>query len=123
MNVEEKMKMVCEAWSAAVTALSIKIQQPYVIYTANGIEISCLAYLPDFGGPKGMVMFLYSLGSSEIDKARKSAAESQGLFYSFISDEFYKRYDEKEFKEALADWGYFGNEDHRPGWLSRPGKK
>jgi hypothetical protein len=123
MNTEQKMKRVCDAWRIAAVALSIKVEAPYVIRTRDGKEVACIAHLVDFGGPNGMIIGLYSRPASETDKELKSAAESKGLFYSFINADFYERYDENEFKEALTDWGFFGDEDRRPNWLRKPLKR
>jgi hypothetical protein len=40
---------------AAATALSIKVEAPYLLKTGDGGEILCAAHLPDFGGRGGMV--------------------------------------------------------------------
>lgn len=117
MSIEDKWERVCEAWRAAAKDLSIEIEIPYLMKTSCGKEIRSVAYLPDFGGPKGMVISLYSHSISDDNKDLQSAAKSQGLYYSFINPEFYQRYDEKEFREALADWGYFGTDNRRPKWL------
>jgi hypothetical protein len=123
MNTEEKRIKVCDAWQMAASALSIRIEIPYLLKTADGEQIPYVAHLPDFGGPKGIVIDLYFRGDYELNERLKLAALSQGLFYSFINAEIYERYDEEVFKEALVDWGFFGNEDCRPNWLPKPTKK
>lgn len=123
MNTEEKREKVCGAWRIAASALSIRIEIPYLLKTADNEEVLCVAHLPDFGGPKGVVIDLYFRGVYELNERLKLAARAQGLFYSFINAEVYDRYNEKEFKEALTDWGFFGNEDIRPNWLPRPTKQ
>jgi hypothetical protein len=67
-----------------------------------------------------MVIGLTSRPAYEIDKEVKSAAEAQGLFYTFINADVYEYYNEHVFKEALVDWGFFGSDDHRPDWLRKP---
>ena len=123
MNREEKRKNVSDAWRIAATALSIEIEIPYKLKTAEGDEILCLAHLPEFGGPKGLVIDLYFHGEGKLNPRLTLAAKSQGLFCSFINADIYERYDEKEFKEALADWGFFGPEIRRPQWLEEPTKR
>ncbi len=122
MNSEAKRKNACDAWRIAATALSIRIEVPYVLKTEEGKKILCVAHLPDFGGPKGIVVDLYFRGEYELDEELKLAAKSQGLFYSFVNAEIYGRYDEETFKEALADWGFFGEETRRPSWLKKPAR-
>jgi hypothetical protein len=119
MNTEEERKKVCDAWRVAASALSIRVEVPHLLKTLDGEEVLCVAHLPDFGGPSGMVIGLTTYNN---DKAVISAAKSRGLYWSFINPKVYERYDEEVFKEALADWGFFGKEDHRPGWLQEPTK-
>ena len=133
MNTEEERKKVCDAWRVAASALSIRVEVPHLLKTLDGEEVLCVAHLPDFGGPSGMVIGLTTYNN---DKAVISAAKSRGLYWSFINPKVYERYDEEVFmpyvinrwsacarpREALADWGFFGKEDHRPGWLQEPTK-
>jgi hypothetical protein len=44
------------------------------------------------------------------------------MFYSFINAQIYEHYNEETFKEALVDWGYFGDETRRPSWLQKPAR-
>jgi len=87
--------------------------------SADGQAVLCSAYLPDFGGPAGMVFGLLEGPDHEVDKRLSSAADAQGLYHSFINAEVYESYDEEVFKEALTDWGFFGDEERRPVWLRR----
>ncbi len=80
---------------------------------ASGNETVCAAYLPDFGGSKGMV-----IGSLDRPRAQlKRGAEERGFYYSFINFKIYEKYDEEVFREALLDWGFFGDESMRPIWM------
>jgi hypothetical protein len=45
-------------------------------------------------------------------------AEKEDRFCSFLNPEIYSTYDESVFKEALVDWGYFGQPETRPSWLA-----
>jgi hypothetical protein len=119
MITEEERARVHNAWRVAANALSIKVEAPYLLKGVDGKEVLCAAYLPDFGDPRGMVVGLLDLVTCKNDKGIKLAAESRGLFFSFINPEVYERYDEQVFKEALADWGFFGSEDQRPDWLPK----
>jgi hypothetical protein len=120
MDAEEMRKRVCDAWRIAANALSVRIEAPFTLKTKDAEEVLTMAHLPDFGGPRGMIIGLLSRPAYTTDKGVKSAAESLGLYYSLINPEVYERYDEEVFKEALADWGFFGNEDRRPKWLQKP---
>jgi hypothetical protein len=39
------------------------------------------------------------------------------VYCSFVSSELYCRFDELRFKEALIDWGFFGDSNVRPKWM------
>jgi hypothetical protein len=120
VNTEAKRERVSEAWRIGASALSIRVEAPYLLKTAEGKEVVCIAYLPDFGDTKGMIIGLVCRTAYKKDNGLKSAALALGLYYSFINPEMYDRYDEGLFKEALVDWGFFGDEDRRPDWLLNP---
>jgi hypothetical protein len=127
MNTEAKRKMVRDAWRVAASALSFRIEAPYLIRATNGKQIPCVAFLPDFGSANGMVIGLicdptYTLDICDpiLDKELALAADSHETFYTYINPQIYERYDEEIFKEALVDWGYFGDEIRRPNWLQKP---
>jgi hypothetical protein len=117
VKLEEGQSKVSSAWRMAAAALSIRIEAPYPLEGADGREILCIAFLPDFGSPKGMVIGLACRPNYKIDGTLKLSAETRGLFYSFINPDIYEQYNDEVFKEALVDWGYFGNENIRPSWL------
>jgi hypothetical protein len=119
MNTEAKMKMVGDAWRIAASALSFRIEAPHLIRATNGKQIPCVAFLPDFGSRNGMVIGLILGPTYKPDKELTLGAESLGMFCSFINAAVYERYNEEKFKEALVDWGYFGDESRRPNWLHK----
>jgi hypothetical protein len=121
MSAEAKMKMAGNAWRIAASALSFRIEVPYLIRTTNGKQIPCVAFLPDFGSRNGMVIGLIG-ATYKTDRELALAAKPQGMFCSFINPAVYERYDEETFKEALVDWGYFGDESRRPNWLQKPAR-
>jgi hypothetical protein len=50
----------------------------------------------------------------ETDKRLIKYAQAKKMFCSFINLEGYRTYKENVFKEALADWGYFGPPKESP---------
>jgi len=85
METEERQNALCSGWRTAASVLLIRIEAPYVLKNANGTEVRCIAHLPDFGSSKGMVIGHTTRPGYEVDGALKSAAESRGLFYTFIN--------------------------------------
>src|ERR1043166_7686336 len=118
MGTEELFKTLSDAWRTAAKCLSLRIEAPYVLKGEDGIDVFCVAYLPDFGSSNGMVIGFFSRPDHKLDTSLKLAAESRGLSYSFINYKVYEHYSENTFKEALADWGFFGDETLRPSWMA-----
>lgn len=104
------------SWLEASSKLGVKVIAPYSL-TAGGKSLNCLAFLQDFGGPKGMVIAALTSPALLSDPHLREAARQKGLFCSSIDPRGWVRYDETAFKEALEDWGYFGPANRRPAWL------
>jgi hypothetical protein len=109
----EPIAGVIAAWKTASWALGISVTAPFTC--SDSLE--CVAFLPDFGGPNGMVVG--AIGApAETDRALGRWAKERGLYLSFLNPEVYQTYDASTFKEALVDWGYFGPSETRPSWLA-----
>ena len=107
------------AWIKAADILNVRLESPYRFNADAEEGISCVGYLPDFGGPKGMVISYLSAPNLEIDSDLASKTKEAGIYCSFINPKVYEKYDEEVFKEALVDWGFCGNEKMRPGWMKK----
>jgi hypothetical protein len=117
MKTKDREKNCYTAWLTAAVALSIRVESPYLLKSADGSEVPCAAYLPDFGGSNGMVIGCIDRPDYKTDRGLQSAAKSRGFYCSFINSEVYEHYNEEVFKEALLDWGFFGDESLRPNWM------
>ena len=84
----------------------------YLLDTSMG-SVLYPVYLPDFGGPEGMV--LMAAGHGQGDLPRRVARDA-GLQYVelFASD---AAYDAEELRANLQDWGWSGPEGSEPAWL------
>jgi hypothetical protein len=118
--MDEKEKRLADIWRTAGSILSVRIEAPYTLQGADGTEAHCVAFLPDFGSPNGAVIGCLGDSSHKSDAKLKRAAESRKIFYSFVNFDVYRGYQEDRFKETLIDWGFFGEEAHRPDWLAKP---
>jgi hypothetical protein len=99
-------------WRRAALEFGISATIPYVMETPSG-NVECTAYLPDFGGPNGMVVFArFEVLTTAEPKQFWKIAEARGLYASHmrVSPE----YNRDQFVDALNDWGYFGNTDRAP---------
>lgn len=108
------------AWEEACRKLGIKIVAPFTLKVGTQ-SVDCLAFLPDFGSPNGMVIGAILGPKFETDACLTELAKRKGLFYSFINPSPFANtsVEEAVFKEALIDWGFFGPEKKRPSWLAR----
>ena len=103
------------AWNIAASRLGIIIHTPYIL-ECDHYSIECLAYLPHFGSPNGMVIGWINPPRYERDRRLIECARNHLLYCSFIVPHVYSRYEDQKFREALMDWGYYGPKDQRPPW-------
>jgi len=117
MTAPYELKRLSSTWRVAAEELSFRIEAPYSFKGTPNSNVSCVAFLPDFGGPKGMVVDLLDDPPYERGSPIRLSAEANGMFCSFINPKVYEKFDAEEFKEALTDWGFFGPNGDRPNWM------
>jgi hypothetical protein len=100
-----------EAWLRAADELGIRITVPYVISSGRGPAVY-VAFIPDFGGPRGMVVWPVAGKDDRLVAAREAA-----LYFSQLSAS-YSAFDRQLFIDTLTDWGWFGPDDDKPGWYT-----
>jgi len=116
--MQRKMTSVVKAWRRAATDLGIRVQAPYELANKSGQLCHFAAYVPDFGGRKGMLAFVIEPPDFEHDKAAVECAADHGVGLSCLNVETYARYDRQTFIDMLDDWQYFGKKASRPDWYS-----
>jgi hypothetical protein len=95
----------------AARELSIYVVAPFN-FEVQAERYACLAWLPDFGGPHGMVVAALS-ASREL----RRVAGSVGQPCSFVNPEVYRTFNRRRFIETLLDWGFTGPQERRPPWV------
>lgn len=115
--MEPNLDSLFYAWRVAGVTLGIRVESPYWSDTKVGGRVCCIAHLPDFGSPRGMLIGVVTGPEFETDEAVIRLAEDLGKYYSFINASVYEKYNECIFREALEDWGYWGSLEDRPQWL------
>jgi hypothetical protein len=108
---------VIDAWNQAAQSLDITVVAPFAFADAEP-AIECIAFLPEFGGPTGMVIGGIVPPAFDTDAALIRQANHAAVFFSFINLESYAQFNAPVFKEALKDWGFFGSPATRPAWLA-----
>ena len=110
-----QLENASEAWVKAAEELGFVLTAPFSIEVDGG-SVMRIAFLPHFGGPKGMIIAALDPQSS-IDQRIVQFSRQNGLFYSFVSLN-YGNYERPKFIEALEDWGYYGPQDKCPAWFN-----
>jgi hypothetical protein len=118
---EDTREALIQAWQMAQRELKIRVTAPFCFRSGERTH-NCIAFLPDFGGPVGMVIDAIWPPKFRPPKGVASAADAAGYYVSFINANIYSCFDTDTFKEALLDWGYCGPAVLRPEWcpLTRP---
>ena len=101
-----------EAWEEAGDRLGIDVEVSYLLDTSMG-SVQYPVYLPDFGGPEGMVLMAAGHGEGDLPRM---VAEDEGLVYVELHSS-YGTYDEEEFRAPLQDFGWSGPATTAPDWL------
>ena len=99
------------AWREAASRLGVRVLAPHTVELADGAAIDVEAFLPDFGGPHGVVAVALD------DKERCQQANQTNRFVSQLASR-YRRFDAELFRDTLNDWQWFGPASDRPDWYS-----
>jgi hypothetical protein len=104
-------------WRDACRKLGVEVVAPFTV-AEEGTSVACLAFLPDFGGPNGMVIGGMNLPEIVPDDTLQRLTKRKGLWLSFVNVSAFagREVAEAVFKEALNDWGYFGPLENCPDW-------
>jgi hypothetical protein len=114
--VEPKDKVLIENLSRAAQALGVEWISPFTLGNA-GVQKTFLAWVPDFGGAKGMLLLAAVLPDMRADGEAIEMAEKMGFGISVLNADVYAAYDENRFMNMLRDWQFVGAETKRPRWL------
>ena len=71
MRTEDLRSVLSNTWRTAAKSLSLRIEAPYMLKSADWIEIPCVAYLPDFGNSNGMVIGFICRPNHKLDTRLK----------------------------------------------------
>ena len=107
---------VSAAWLEAGRTLGVQVKAPFEFRVGDRTHI-CLALLPHFSGPGGLVVMGTRPPDFRTDKAFAADAEACGYAWSFLNMDEYQKFDDNLFIDALREWGYTGPEERRPDWL------
>lgn len=87
--------------------LDLRNECPFVASSAGTSGIEFAAYLPQFGGSKGMLLDVVTEPDYVPSDEHKRAANQLGVPISFVNPTSLFE-NANEFIEALRDWGYSG---------------
>jgi hypothetical protein len=115
-NISEIVQKASQTWLNAAQTLGIQVTAPFVI-SIDSENIQCIAFIHDFGGPKGTIVGVLHPKTFYSDSRLKEYAKQNGFFCSFVNPLGWVKYDKAMFKDALEDWGYYGIQDKCPPWF------
>lgn len=104
------------AWETAARELGFAAVVPFVL-TVDDRTHECIAWLPDVGGPRGILVVGVSPPDFRVDPAFVEDAERLGYAWSGVATSSYGTFERALFVETLADWGFHGPADARPDGL------
>lgn len=87
--------------------LGLQCSCPHVVPHAAEGGLEFAAFLPHFGGPRGLLLDVVTEPDFVPSESHKVAAARLGIPVSFVNPASLLE-DTNEFVAALRDWGYFG---------------
>jgi hypothetical protein len=98
MNQEDANAVA--AWREAAADLDIRVEAPYAVAIPPDRHLDCIAYLPDFGSRRGMVI-------------KSTAAPDDGLHevlnsWASLSPDVYSVYERHSWIDRLEQWRWYG---------------
>jgi hypothetical protein len=100
-------------WREAARDLGIALVSPFAAIGPQGESIPALAWLRDFGSPRGAVVCT----SDDPRNLSQLALEWGYEIVDFDAFVYPARYDRRLFIGMLARLGWSGPPEHRPAWL------
>jgi hypothetical protein len=112
--MNERSRLAAE-WCKAGEALGLEVVAPYSVTLPSGAQVHACALVKGFGATNGMLILTdFSQVSSEL-----AALEEAGYGFSVLTEpEPADLFDVEGYVEVLRDWGWAGNGEDEPSWLS-----
>lgn len=102
------------AWQQAARELHIDFITPWHHLTDDFRRLDYLGFVPHFGGKKGTLIRLLTLGEITVYETYDHDYHVAKL------SETHSRYEVLLFRSTLLRWGWTGPEDKRPDWVPAP---
>ncbi len=110
------MNCLQEFLMRAAKELGIKINVGYVVMLSDGRSLVSQALVRDLGGPKGTLIFCCP---DRITDDIRGDLVAQGFGISTFSEPLSGEiFDIASYSEMFSDWGWVGDEDEKPSWMS-----
>lgn len=106
--------LIQQAWREAAADLGIVVVAPAHVQVGS-VSVLVLAHLPQFGGPRGMVVFGAARPVAPHDAEALVAAG-----YGYSRRALPARYDRTWFVGLLDDWGWNRPDELPPSWFEGP---
>lgn len=110
----ELSERIIYAWQQAARDLRIEFITPWHLVTDDFRRLDYLGLVPHFGGKKGTLIRLLTLGEITVYDVYDENYHIAKL------SESHARYDTLLFRGTLLRWGWTGPEHLRPAWVPLP---
>lgn len=104
-------EQIIAAWREGASRLGVRVAAPHSIELADGTVLVVEVFLPDFGGPQGLV----AVALDDIERCERATRSNR--FVSQLAST-YRCFDLDLFRDTLNDWQWFGPLTDRPSWYS-----
>lgn len=109
------MTNIKECFARACKSLDLEVDPYHVVELEPGKSISSEVYIPNLGGPRGMLIFRSFQDMQGFDDELIEA----GYGYSVMSEPTTEEeYSPQSLIEVFLDWGWSGDEGSKPAWMS-----
>jgi hypothetical protein len=102
------------AWREAAADLDIRVEAPYLGVDSNGLAIGCVAFVPDFASPGGM---LVTSLSAPPDNTAPCLQLSGAMCNVALARDAFGRYERHEWIDLLESLRWYGAGDP-PSWYT-----
>jgi hypothetical protein len=111
--MEKEISLLAHDWLEASRSLGFDAVSPFTAVLPDGAAIVADVLLPQFGGPKGMLI----LRDYGLVAKNEEALVAAGFGYSVLSEHTRPQRDWSVYAEVLGDWGWYGSPEDTPHWL------
>jgi len=114
MELENERKLLVRLLTEACRTLGVKIDTPFLVVDADGVQKEYPAFIPEFGSVCGTAVDVLSAPRTERESGLGTPGGSDYVCRSYINLASIQPEPLKYVKEMLEEWGYYGKAENTP---------